>query len=343
MTDKLIPHNLGAVSTVFADLPNDAADELGAGITSGFGVVSFRGKVWRIKHRGDERNLMREDGDGPRASIEVAIVKASPHLSKVFYEKGYIEGSTEPPDCWSNNGLTPDIAVNPAKKQNPTCATCKQNAWGAKITAAGKASKACADTKRIAVTPLNDLENEVYGGPMLLRVPPASLSDMKTFNEKMKALGYAYFTIGTRIGFDVSSEYPKLSFSAIRVLTDDEAAIIKELRDDPRTARVINEVEHEVAATPAEQLTQAFEQPPKEEPKAAVQEPAKEQPKATAAKATPKATGAKAVPKAEPVKAPPPKETAAVNEGHDPDTGEIVPSSFEDDLDAQLNDLMPGH
>src|SRR5687768_17463345 len=40
------------------------SDELGAGITSGFAIVSLRGKVWRIKHRGEERNLVARDPQG---------------------------------------------------------------------------------------------------------------------------------------------------------------------------------------------------------------------------------------------------------------------------------------
>src|SRR5215218_8761359 len=70
--------------------------ELGEGITSGFAVVSLRGKVWRIKHRGEEKPLLMPDGRTPRYSLNVIIVKAAPNISKIWYETGYVEGSTAP-------------------------------------------------------------------------------------------------------------------------------------------------------------------------------------------------------------------------------------------------------
>ena len=103
MSNITIPNKFGAVSTVFANA--NINNDLAAGVVSGFGIISYRGKVWRTKYRGEERDLMREDGDGPRSSIEVVILKASSNLAKIFYESGYVEGSTAQPDCWSSNGL----------------------------------------------------------------------------------------------------------------------------------------------------------------------------------------------------------------------------------------------
>ena len=70
--------------------------------------------------RGEERDVMRPDGDGPAHSIEVVVVRSSVNISKIFYKDGYKEGSTESPDCFSTNGLTPD-AASKAKQAN-TCA-----------------------------------------------------------------------------------------------------------------------------------------------------------------------------------------------------------------------------
>ena len=90
MSNVMIPNNFGAVSTRFA--ASSQEDNLSAGVSSGFGIISYRGKVWRTKFRGEETSLMREDGDGPRSSIEVVILKAANHLSKIFYKDGYKEG-----------------------------------------------------------------------------------------------------------------------------------------------------------------------------------------------------------------------------------------------------------
>lgn len=226
----------GQVSKVLAGVAPD--EQLGAGIRSGFGIIGYRGKVWSTKWQGDEKPLMRDDGDGAKASIEVVIVKAAPNISKIFYEAGYVDGSTAPPDCWSTNGVTPDGGS--PKKQSATCAGCPKNAWGSKVTDAGKQAKACSDSKRLAVSPLNDLKNELMGGPMLLRVPAASLKDVKTFGDQLQAYGYPYFAVATRISFDINEAFPKFVFTAMRPLSDEEAKVILELRDSPQTANILN-------------------------------------------------------------------------------------------------------
>jgi hypothetical protein len=249
----------GAPSQLFANQPVE--NELGAGVHGGFGMIGYKGKVWSIRKGGDEKPLMREDGDGPRASIEVVVVKAPTVISKIFYENGYVEGSTASPDCYSTNGLAP--APGAAKKQCATCAACPKNAWGSRITPQGKQGKACSDSKRLAVVPLGDLKNEMFGGPMLLRVPAASLQDMSSFGQKMASLGYPAGSYGMRVAFDVNEAYPKFVFTAIRPLNDVEAKVVIDWRNGPEVARILAEDEHSAApaqiAAPAQQSV--FEQP----------------------------------------------------------------------------------
>lgn len=256
----LIPAEFGAVSSRFANTQTN--DELSSGIQSSFGLVGYKGKVWSIRYRGDETQLMRDDGDGPRGSIEVVVIKASSQVSKIWYENGYVEGSNAAPDCFSNNGVTPEPTS--AKKQCDNCATCPMNQWGSRVTPQGKAGKACADSKRLAVVPLQDLDNEVYGGPMLLRVPAASLNDVAMYGQKMQQLGYPYFAIGTRIAFDPAESFPKFVFSAIRPLSDGEADKIIAMRDGHQVQRILSESEFgQQQAQPTQQsVASAFEQPP---------------------------------------------------------------------------------
>jgi hypothetical protein len=291
-TELALPKSFGPLSTVFAGA-HASNDELGQGITSSYGIVGYRGKVWSIKFQGKETQLMRDDGDGPRGSIEVVIVKAASAISKIFYANGYQDGSSAPPDCWSTNGLTPDAAAQ--NKQNATCAGCPMNAWGSRVTEAGKQGKACSDSRRIAVIPVNDMANDMFGGPMLLRIPAASLKDLKAYGDLLNSYQYPYYACATRISFDPKEAYPKFVFSAIRPLTDDEAKYVLELRDDKRVGNILNEAQElsatrqEVASVPAS----PFEQPPAPAaaPKAAT--PKAATPKAAAApKAAPAAASA---------------------------------------------------
>jgi len=221
--------------------------DLTAGVSGGFSVISYRGKVWRIKHQGEERPMMREDGDGARSSIEVIIVKAAPSISKIFYKNGYEDGVSTAPDCWSTNGQTPDPAAS--AKQSNTCAACPNNAYGSRITEAGKQAKACSDSRRLAIVPLGDIENELLGGPMLLRVPATSLKVMEAFAAKLGAASYPYWTVGIRISFDINEAFPKFVMGPIRTLTVDEIEQVRKLRGDPaqnmlpdpRIERILNE------------------------------------------------------------------------------------------------------
>jgi hypothetical protein len=232
-----------------AHLQNAASvnDDLAGGVQAGFGLITYKGKVWTIKYRGDERQLLRDDGDGPRNSLELVIVKSSPHISKIWYEAGYVEGSTSAPDCFSANGIVPDISS--VKKQAASCAACPKNAWGSRITPQGKQGKACSDAKRLAVVPMGDIANETFGGPMLLRVPAASLQDMAMFAKTMQKQGYPYNGIATRIAFDPAEAYPKFVFTAIRPLSAEEYALVVEHMNSVRTEQILAEsVEMEPAA-----------------------------------------------------------------------------------------------
>lgn len=257
--NAIVPQQFGALSTKFAGQPRE--DDLSAGIQAGFGIVGYKGKVWSIRYRGQETPLMRPDGDGPRNSIEAVILKASGHVSKIWYENGYVEGSNAAPDCFSTNGVTPDGASK--KRQSNSCASCPMNQWGARITPQGKQGKACSDSKRLAVVPLDDFQNAAFGGPLLLRVPAASLRDLAGFDDKMKALGYPYYSIGVRISFDTAEAYPKFVFGAIRPLTDAEADTVIAMRNGRQVATILAEgSEMSAAPTVPAPAASVFEQPP---------------------------------------------------------------------------------
>jgi hypothetical protein len=220
-------------------------EDLGAGIQVGFGVIGYRGKVWSIKWKGQEIPITGRDAGGdivPLPSIELAVLKAPNHLSKVWYEQGWSEDASAPPDCASSNGVVPDVGV--PKKQNDICATCKWNAFGSRPAQPGQPQqfkgKACSDNKRLAVVPLGDLNNEQYGGPMLLRVPPASLNDVLAIANTLKQIGFPYYAAGIKVSFDMTVSYPRFVFKPIRALTNEEGEIVMKLRDLDVVDRIVH-------------------------------------------------------------------------------------------------------
>lgn len=195
------------------------------GVQATFSVASVRGKVFRIKYRGEEEMVADATRPGqPAASMDVVVVGVAKHISKQWFLKGYTDGADEGPACFSLDGVTPD-STSP-QKQSALCANCPHNQWGSRMTEAGKKAKACADTRRLAIVPAGDLENEVFGGPTLLRIPPMSLNNLATYAAQLARRGAPIESVVTRLSFDYEVAYPHLIFSAERWLSEEEATVV---------------------------------------------------------------------------------------------------------------------
>ena len=225
---------------VFAGMTNlpDMNAAAQAGVQASFGIVGYRGKNWRIKYRGEEQVVLDARGV-PDAVLDVVVVGVSPGLSKQYYEKKYSEGDDEAPDCFSVDGITPD-ASSP-KKQCASCATCPMNAFGSRITEAGKKAKACQDSKRIVVVPTKDIENAGHGGPMMLRIPAMSLANFAKYTAELNKFNAQPYMVQTRLGFDMDAAYPRLTFQPAGWVTDPaDAQAIVEAIQDPQVDRILN-------------------------------------------------------------------------------------------------------
>jgi hypothetical protein len=229
----------GAVPDWARYKPHEDTQELTANAGNPMGVLSIRGKVWRLRYRGDEQIVTDPATNEPMPYLDLVLVGGNKNLSKIYYEKAYVEGSDEAPACMSVNGDAPDPGV--PDRQNPTCPDCRWNAWGSRVTPQGNKTKACQDSRRIAVVPAVDLRNEAYGGPVLLRVPPASLGALAEYDNLLKQkYNVAFYAVVTRISFDTSKAYPQLAFRPIRLLGQDDVEIVKELRAGDVIQRVLS-------------------------------------------------------------------------------------------------------
>lgn len=244
---KANPQLPTAVTKLAALATAEALNELSGNVTSGFPIISYKGKVWRIRKSGEEQAYVDENGD-PMPSIEVVFVQANATLSKIYYESQYEEGSNEAPRCFSNDSIRPDPSVqNPI---NATCANCPNNAWGSRITPQGKKGRLCNDSRRTAVVFAEDLlQNGDKAVPHLLRIPPASLNPLKDYAEKVLApKGIPFFGIVTRIGFDIQVSHPQFTLKPARFVGDDESDAIAALRGSPDVMRVLAEAQEFPAA-----------------------------------------------------------------------------------------------
>ena len=295
MANEVVPFQVSTeMQAYLADKFGVDNTDLTEGVMSSFGIVSFKGKVWRVKYKGEEQIVKTADGD-PAPSLVAVIVRGSPQISKIFYPGAYTEGDNEAPDCYSMDGVKPD--PNSAKPQAPSCAACPHNVWGSKITEQGNKTKACADSRRLAVVPYPDLKNEKFGGPLLLRIPPASLQELQKYADQLKEWGMAYQAVVTKISFDMELAYPKLVFKAIGSLqSKEEADVVQGWLDGDEIGRMLSEAPiadgapAPTQAEPAPEPTQkaAPEKKPAEKPKVVQMKPEPEPEKEPEPKATPK-------------------------------------------------------
>lgn len=258
MTGALVPFEMTADQLAeFKELFGDPAEnnDLSEGVQASFAVVSFKGKVWRVKYKGEEQIIKHPETGDPLPSLPCVLVKGSPQISKIYYEGAYTEGSDDAPKCFSIDGVKPDPGAD--KAQCATCAACPHNAWGSKITEQGNKTKACSDSRRIAVVPYPDIKNEAYGGPLLLRVPPASLQELDSYNQELKRMGVPYNAVVTKVSFDHELAYPKLTFQAIRGLTMDEAKVVLEMKEGDVVKRMLSEAPITDAAPSIAEAAQA--------------------------------------------------------------------------------------
>lgn len=192
------------------------ADDLDAGVSAGFPVMSIKGAKWRIVEGGEEHPIYLPDSKDLAPYVKVIILRGNPAVSKVFYAGQFVEGSDAAPTCYSNDGIRP--AADAVDPQSDACATCPNNVWGSKISPSGSKIKACADVRRLAIMPSEDLDYS----PILLRIPGASLSDLGAYGKALKKRGIPYAAVVTKLSFDPDAAFPKVLFQFDRVLTAEE-------------------------------------------------------------------------------------------------------------------------
>jgi hypothetical protein len=282
-TMNIIPFDSGSNLPSFlknVDRANLNADLI-AHASSGFPVISIKGKVFAVVRDGErELQMNPKDPDSAATSLNVVLLKVNKSASKVFYLKGYDKDTSEgqKPDCYSNDGIEP--AADAQNKQAKKCATCAHNQWGSRISERGATKgKACSDAVRMAVAPAGQLNDA-----MLLRLPPASIKAIGEYGQMLAKRGVEAHMVVTKVGFDLQAESPKLTFSAVGLLDDEGFAEVQEMRRADIVASILGSTPNAGEYTPAIEAEEAPapKAAPKEEapaPKAEVKaKPAKAKP-----------------------------------------------------------------
>jgi hypothetical protein len=244
--------NLPAHLAAFADIGDD---DLTSNVGQGYPILRIKGKVFSLTRDGETKILMKPDAeDEPAQSLEVVILKANPSLSKTYYAAGYEEGSSEKPDCSSEDGVVPDAdATSP---QATKCSLCVHNQFGSKISENGSRGKACADVRRIAIAPAGQLND-----PMLLRIPAGSLKPLAAYGDSLKKRGIKYPSMITKIGFDHTVAYPLLTFKPTGFVDAASVPTVIETLQSDAVAKIVA-IKAPAAALPAPTTAAAPVAPP---------------------------------------------------------------------------------
>lgn len=206
----------------------------GSGGPSGGRRISIKGKAFRQVVNGEEIYVSED------RTLDVILVNASP-VSRQYYEGAYDpKAQAVPPTCWSSNTQTPDTSVPEDQRQSDKCMTCPNN-----IKGSGQGdSRACRYSQRVAVMIDGDIEKkEVYQ----LQLPATSVFGdgkdgklgLQAYGKFLAANNVHAISVVTRMKFDVASEQPKLSFSAVRPLDQEELETALEMRDSPEAKDAI--------------------------------------------------------------------------------------------------------
>lgn len=213
---NIVPLDFGQVPA-FAKQKSAAAEALDASLNSGVRRLSIKGGTFRYVVGGQEIAKIEE------RHIDIIIVNAAKHVTRTFYMQKY-DGDAKPsaPDCYSLDGSVPhETAKN---KQATNCLSCPQNQKGS-----GKGEgRACRYSQRLAVVLASDINGEV----LQLNLPATSLfgettqagATLQGFYKGLAARSIDPAALVTRAKFDTDVEHPKVGFTAVRWLTEDEYA-----------------------------------------------------------------------------------------------------------------------
>ncbi len=225
--------------TVFQqDLPdflkNTEVDELTKALAGGTQNrrISIRGGRFRLVINGEE--VSKTD----RPELDVVVAAGRKENSRIFYAKAYNPKEITPPDCWSDDGVTPHSKAE--NRQADTCANCPQNIAGS----GANGTRACRYQKRLAVVLANDPGNGLFQ----LTLPSQSIfakgdMDSMGFDQYAKYIagnGKNINMVVTRMSFDEDSDVPVLKFRAVGYVNRDQYDAAIEGGKSPEAQRMLS-------------------------------------------------------------------------------------------------------
>lgn len=181
--------------------------------------ISIKGGVFRKMAGGKEIGSIED------RHMNVIFVKMAHNASRTYYTGAYKEGEKIAPVCWSSDSKTPDPEV-----KNPQSSSCETCQFSAKGSGQGGTGAACRLSWRTAVV----LPQDAGGDVMQLVLPATSVFGKEEggkypFREYIRLLANNNISAGrviTKMQFDTKSPVPKLLFSPVGAVPEDDVEAI---------------------------------------------------------------------------------------------------------------------
>jgi hypothetical protein len=194
--------------------------------------ISLRGGKFRMVVNGEE--ILTSNSE----SLNVVIVNAAKDVSRTFYAGAYNpKADATPPDCWSNDGVTPDASVEETQHHN--CAECPQNVKG---SGAG-GGRACRHFRRVAVVLADDVGGDVYQLQLASKsiFGKGDLNHMpfEQYAKYVGSQGYNLNSLNTELRFDPDSDTAKLFFKPLKFLAKEQWEVSVKQGQSPAAKKAI--------------------------------------------------------------------------------------------------------
>lgn len=188
--------------------------------------ISIEGSAFRMIVGGQEVAVSED------RAMNMIVLRAAEFNSRQYYPGTYVKGQKAQPVCWSADSQVPHPSVQ--QPQAASCRDCPQNIKGSGVR---ENTRACRFQRKLAVLLENDLEGDIYA----MNIPAASIFDQGE-GRKMGLQQYARFLGGhgidinavvTEMRFDMNAEGAKLTFSAVRPLSDTDWEVVLRRNNEP--------------------------------------------------------------------------------------------------------------
>ena len=221
MSNDIIASLKSQLSQIQGGLDEDTRAVAGGG-GAGTKRISIKGGVFRKMAGGKEVGAIED------RHMNVIFVKMAHNAARTYYSGTYKEGEKSAPTCWSSDGKTPDADV-----KTPQASACDKCQFSVKGSGQGGSGAACRLSWRTAVV----LPHDPAGDVMQLVLPATSCfgkeeSGKFPFRPYIQMLANNNISAGrviTKMQFDTKSPVPKLLFSPVApVPQEDYDAILKQ-------------------------------------------------------------------------------------------------------------------